>query len=245
MNPRQAESEQRASPEPFSHVAASPAGHALHCSPGLAKIMFDWLLQEHSPVSDSSDSRTSATLLGRLRKCPTDQAAWEQFVGRYGPKIYGWCRRWNLQDADAQDVAQIVLLRLATHIRNYEYDPSRSFRAWLRTVTHNAWIDFVSGRKNKKQAGELLDSVQARDDLVVRMEEAYDRELLEEAMSRVRLRVQVQTWEAFQLMAIQGLPGAEAAARLDMKVTSVFKAKSNVQKLIQEEVCYLDGAVSP
>jgi hypothetical protein len=40
-----------------------------------------------------SDSRTSITLLGRLRQAPAEQAAWSEFVERYGRKIYGWCRR--------------------------------------------------------------------------------------------------------------------------------------------------------
>ena len=44
-------------------------------------------------------SRTSVTLLGRLHHYPTDQAAWSDFVARYGPKILQWCRRWRLQEA--------------------------------------------------------------------------------------------------------------------------------------------------
>src|SRR4051812_48582155 len=43
-------------------------------------------------MSDAPDSRTDATLLGRLRHDPTDQRAWSEFVDRYGPKIYDWCR---------------------------------------------------------------------------------------------------------------------------------------------------------
>jgi RNA polymerase sigma-70 factor (ECF subfamily) len=185
-------------------------------------------------------------LLGRLRRSPTDQEAWEEFIQRYRPKIIGWCRRWGMQDADTEDVAQMVLVRLASRMRDFEYDPARSFRAWLRTLCQHAWSDFVSARKNQvgsgdSRVGELLESVQARDDLVQEMEQAYDLELANEAMARVRLRVQPQTWEAYRLTAIEGLSGAEAAGRLNIKITAVFKAKSNVQKLIQEEVRYLEG----
>jgi DNA-directed RNA polymerase specialized sigma24 family protein len=49
---------------------------------------------------------------GRVRS-PLDQAAWNEFVERYGRRIYGWCRQWGLQEADAEDVTQDVLLRLA------------------------------------------------------------------------------------------------------------------------------------
>jgi RNA polymerase sigma-70 factor (ECF subfamily) len=70
---------------------------------------------------------------------------------------------------------------------------------------------------------------------------AYEHELLEQALGRVRLRVQPQTWEAFRLTALDGLSGAETAARLGMPLTSVYKAKSNIQKLLESEVRYLEG----
>jgi RNA polymerase sigma-70 factor (ECF subfamily) len=70
---------------------------------------------------------TRVTLLGRLRQDPTDQAAWDVFVERYGRHIYRWCRQWRLQDADAEDVTQDILLSLAQKLRHFAYDPSRTF----------------------------------------------------------------------------------------------------------------------
>src|SRR5438093_13499716 len=93
------------------------------------------------------DESTSASLLARLRHAPMDQAAWRQFVQRYGGQIYGWCRHWRLQEADALDVTQDVLLKLAAKMCSFSYDSSRSFRGWLRTLAHHAWRDFVDGRK--------------------------------------------------------------------------------------------------
>src|SRR5205823_14226867 len=55
------------------------------------------------------NSRTRVTLLGRLRADPSDQRTWAEFVDHYGPRIVVWCRTWDLQDADAQDVTQTVL----------------------------------------------------------------------------------------------------------------------------------------
>jgi RNA polymerase sigma-70 factor (ECF subfamily) len=187
---------------------------------------------------------TSPTLLGRLRG--TDEAAWRDFVKRYGPQIYRWCRRWGLREEDAQEVAQVVLVKLAEKMRSFDYDPTRSFRAYLKTLTRYAWCDFLTARQRPdvadggSQVFDRLHSIEARDDLVVRLEEEFDRELLEEAMARVRLRVAPHTWEAFRLTALEGLPGAEASARLDMEVATVFKAKSKVQKMLQDEVSALE-----
>ena len=110
-------------------------------------------LREYSLMAEPSNSQTSPTLLGKLRQSPTDQDAWEQFVLRYGPQIQSWCGRKGLQDADAHDVTQMVLLRVATHIRDFEYDPARSFRGWLRTICRHAWSDLASSRKNQRGGG--------------------------------------------------------------------------------------------
>ena len=191
------------------------------------------------------DTQTSVTLLGRLRQVPPDQAAWAQFADRYGRKIYGWCRQWNLQEADAEDITQGVLLKLAEKMRAFEYDPAKSFRAWLKTVTRHAWLDTCSARKVAAAGGsqvlEQLNAVEAREDLVRRLDEEFDRELYDEAAARVRMRVTPRTWEAFDRTAIQNQSGAEAAQALGMKVTAVFVARSKVQKMLREELQKLDA----
>ena len=52
----------------------------------------------------TNGSETSTTLLGRLALFPLDQAAWEEFVRRYGLSVLDWCGRWGAQEADALDV---------------------------------------------------------------------------------------------------------------------------------------------
>jgi RNA polymerase sigma-70 factor (ECF subfamily) len=168
-------------------------------------------------------------------------------VARYGPKIYDWCRRWDLPDADAEDVTQNVLLRLARKMETFVYDPARSFRAWLKTLTHHAWRDYVADREQAGRGSadssvdELLNRVEARDDLMTRLNAEFDHELLDEAMARVRLRVEARTWEAFRLTALEGLSGTAAAEQLGIPVMTVFKYKNRVQKMIQEVVRRLDG----
>ena len=198
-------------------------------------------------MDGGSEPRTSPTLLGRLQQAPADQSAWAEFVDRYGRKIYGWCRHWGLQDADAQDVTQMVLARIADKMRVFAYDPARSFRGWLRTLSHHAWSDFLDGRRRAVLASgdtdvlDLLNSTEAGDDLARQLDEECERDLLEQAMVRVRLRVEPRTWDAFRLLALEGRSGAEAAAQLGMKVSTVFVARSKVQRMIQEEARKLDG----
>jgi RNA polymerase sigma-70 factor (ECF subfamily) len=189
---------------------------------------------------------TRVTLLSRLRQDPTDQAAWEVFVERYGRHIYRWCRQWKLQDADAEDVTQDILMKLAQKLRAFVYDPSRSFRGWLKTLAHHAWRDFVDSPRRARaatggsQVGELMGTLEAREDLIQKLQEAFDHELLDAAKVRVRLRVAPHTWEAFRLVALEHLPVAEAAATMQMQVAMVYVAKSKVQKMLQEEIHKLE-----
>jgi RNA polymerase sigma-70 factor (ECF subfamily) len=153
-----------------------------------------------------------------------------------------------LQDADAEDVTQEILLKLARKLRHFAYNPRSSFRGWLKTVAHHAWRDFVDGRAlNRQIAGDrawcLLSSAPARDDLIRRLEEAFDYEVLEAAKIQVRLRVAPHTWEAFRLTALDGLPVADVAAQVHMQVAMVYVAKSKVQRLLQQEIRKLESGV--
>ena len=140
----------------------------------------------------------------------------------------------------------MVLSKLAVRMRHFAYDPSRSFRSWLRAVALNAWRDSLDARRPDAASGETemlerLHGLQARDDLMRRLEEQFDLELLEQAGRRVRGRVQPQTWQAYELTAVERLSGAQAAARLGMSVAAVFTAKASVLRMLREETRDLEG----
>jgi RNA polymerase sigma factor (sigma-70 family) len=193
---------------------------------------------------------TRVTLLHRLNQNPGDQISWSEFVRLYGPAIRGWLVHWGLQEADAQDVTQNVLLRLTTKLPQFKYDPARSFRGWLKTLTHHAWHDFVteSGYRNRGSGDtsilDQLQTVAAREDLTARVEAEFDKELLEVALTRARERVAATTWEAFKLAALDGVVPQEVADKLGVRVSQVYLAKHRVQKLVQEEIRVLEGGSS-
>jgi len=192
---------------------------------------------------------TSVTLLARLREQPADAGAWQDFVERYRPRIYAYGLAFGLQPADAEDVAQEVLLRLLPCMREFHYDPSQSFRAWLKTVTRHLLCDFLAERQREQGSGDsaivrLLDNVEAREELIRRLEAEFDQELLEEALRRVQAQVADQHWEVFRLTALESLSGAEASARLGIKASTVYMIKSRVQKLVRDELGQLENGPS-
>jgi RNA polymerase sigma-70 factor (ECF subfamily) len=90
-----------------------------------------------------------------------------------------------------------------------------------------------------------LHTLEVREDLVQRLEEAFDHEVLEAAKVRVQLRVAPHTWEAFRLAALDGVPVPEVAARVNMQAAMVYVAKSKVQKMLQEEIQKLEAGPGP
>ena len=196
-------------------------------------------------MSPVSDSQTSLTLMEMLREHPKNAVAWDRFVRRYHPKICGWCRAWGLQEADAEDVAQDVIAKLTQKMASFQYDQSRCFRAWLKTITQRVLSDLIASRRRAvgSQAIRFLETLEARADLEQRIEEIFDRELLDLAISRVRERVAQATWDAFRLTTFEECTGVQASRLLGIPVASVFVAKHRVQKMLKEEIDKLEGAV--
>lgn len=197
-------------------------------------------------MSGPQDSRTSKTLLSRLKQQPADPAAWREFTDRYGGKILAWCRDFGLQDADAHDVTQDVLTNLVRRMRGFDYDPSRSFRGWLRTLTRHAWADFADKQRRHKaiehdgRYHEHLASEPAAARLLDRLEEEFEHELFEEALARVRLRVLPENWEAFRMLVYDQRPGPEVAAAVGKSVAAIYMAKKRIAEMLQEEIRKLD-----
>jgi RNA polymerase sigma-70 factor (ECF subfamily) len=202
-------------------------------------------------MAQDQGSVTRLTLLGRLRDTPNDQSAWTEFLARYEPSVLTWCRGFGLQDADALDVTQNVLLRLARKMKTFQYDPARSFRGWLKTLTRNAWKDLIEQRQRPDQSSgdhavmELLANVQAGEGLVNCLKEQFDLEVLEEAKSRVQWRVEGQSWEAFRLTAMLNSPVAAVAEQLGMSVFAVYKAKRRVVQMLRDEVRRMEEEDQP
>ncbi len=131
-------------------------------------------------------------------------------------------------------------------MRTFQYEPAQSFRAWLKTVTRHVLCDFLAERQREQGSGDsaivrLLENVEAREELIRRLEAEFDRELLEEALRRVQGQVADQHWEVFRVTALEGLPGADAATRLGIPVSTVYMIKSRVQKAVREEIGRLES----
>lgn len=205
--------------------------------------------EEFRNGSAIDELRTHATLLAAVRNLQ-DVAAWQRFLMQYEPIILRWSKQAGLQRADAEDVTQEVMAKLAKVLPRFEYDSSKRFRDWLATIFRNAlrdrWRrrnarpgDFGTGASTARAAIEQISypaDVEANS-FAEDFESKLRPALLEarEIAERVRKRVETHTWRAFWLTAIEGRPGGDVAKRLGMKVAHVYVAKNRVIKLLRAE----------
>lgn len=192
------------------------------------------------PASDSPETRLS--LLVQIRD-GKNHLAWQEFVKLYGPVIYGFARKRGLQDADAADLMQDVLRSVSVAIGRLDYDRSQgTFRGWLFTITRNKVFNFLSARRIRPQGSgdtttnRLLDAQPDTNDGAETWELEYQRRLAALAMDRVKSEFQANTWEAFRLTAVDGLPAADVAKQIGMSAGAVYVAKSRVLARLKQEV---------
>lgn len=77
---------------------------------------------------------TSETLIARVKNLG-DVDSWSEFVGIYQPTILRMAKRRGLQDADALDVAQQILISVANSISSWSPDlGAPPFRATLSCI---------------------------------------------------------------------------------------------------------------
>ncbi|MBI3469014.1 MAG: sigma-70 family RNA polymerase sigma factor [Planctomycetes bacterium] len=183
---------------------------------------------------------TPISLLERLRQ-PNPEEAWARFVELYTPLIYRWARRIGLQHADAADLVQDVFTVLVQKMPTFEYDKSKSFRSWLRTVTFNTWRE-RHRRKTLPMAGTdgpSVSDVASPEDPEGFWEEEYRQQLIGRAIGLMQAEFQPTTWKAFWEYVARGRPPAEVAAELGISRRAVYIAKSRVLRRLRQELAGL------
>ncbi len=185
---------------------------------------------------------TRVSLLVRLGDA-RDSAAWTQFVDLYAPLVYGYARKQGLQDADAADLAQEVLVNVAGAVGRLEYDPSRgSFRSWLFTIVRRKLSNRRRAQRTRREGTNgtsteaLLEQSPAPRAEQDQWEAEWERGVFTWACEQVRKDVTVSTWQAFWRTAVDGESGKQVAADLGLSIPAVYHARSRILARLKELV---------
>jgi RNA polymerase sigma-70 factor (ECF subfamily) len=163
-------------------------------------------------------------------------------VQLYTPLLFHWARKLGLSADDAADLVQEVLILLLQKLPELEYDPSRSFRGWLRTVMLNKWRD-IRRRRHVAVAEVDADAIPATEDVVdvalAFEEDEYRQHIVKQALEVMQSEFQPATWKACWEYMIVGKPAESVATELGLTVNAVYLAKSRVLSRLREELAGL------
>ena len=176
---------------------------------------------------------TAVSLLERLRQ-PSAAAAWERFVRLYTTLLLHWARRLGLQDNDAADLVQDVLMVLVRKMPEFQYQPGRTFRGWMRTVLMNKWRD-----RPHRGAPAPLDSniePQAPMDNDALEEREYRLYVLGRALQLMADDFEPTTWQACWETVVCGRPAKDVADELGLSINAVYLAKSRALARLRRDL---------
>ncbi len=184
---------------------------------------------------------TRFSLLARLADS-ADSVAWSEFVAIYEQAIFRYSRSHGLQDADAWEVVQQVLL--AVHQKINEWQPNGqagSFRCWLLRTAHRICLSSLrqAARRDRAVGGDDADEIihlQPATGEVDDQDRDWERWAFCWAAGFVEQELESHTWKAFWMTTIEGTSAAETARTLGIRIGSVYTAKCRVIARIREVI---------
>jgi RNA polymerase sigma factor (sigma-70 family) len=186
--------------------------------------------------------RTRPSLLVRLQG-ERDERAWAEFSRIYEPLVLRLMHRRGLQECDARDATQQVLIRISGAIERYQNDGAdASFRRWLFRVARNVVVTFLTRQSGQPkvldhdQIANALDAVTADCAESKLFDVEYRQQVLAWAIEQVRRDFKDSTWQAFVESSIHGRPIADVASELGLSAGCVYVARSRIIARLRAKV---------
>ncbi len=177
---------------------------------------------------------TSPSLMKRLANTGDDDA-WSRFVELFTPLIFYWAQKAGLNSSEASELVQDVICTVFQKMPGFEYNPEKTFRGWLRTVTINKACDLMRRKAKLQEAHGLEANIETPDAAALFAEAEYRENLVHRALRILKSEFTDATWNAFWQYVAEGRDADQVAKDLEISVNSVYLAKSRVLRRLREE----------
>ena len=154
----------------------------------------------------NNDSTRSSVL--RAVANTENEAAWQRLFDLYAGFVFSIARSKGLNDADADDIVQVVFADLARNLPTFQYDRAKGkFRSYLSSLVNWRVMDKLkAGRRDADLKASYCEEAKAMassddDDFA---EREWQAAALEEALRRIKPDVNPEHYAAFVASAIEG-----------------------------------------
>ena len=163
-----------------------------------------------------------------------DDSAFTTLVTRYHPAVFRWSLTFAQDPDEAEDIAQEVFVR--AHQRLSQYRSDGTLEAWLYAITRRAATQLRRTHKRRRRLSLSPSARPFRDVYTTDPGGRVDRQRAASVILELFSELPQRQREVFDLVDLQGLSPAEAAARTGMKPVSVraslFKARSAIRSKV-------------
>ena len=186
---------------------------------------------------------TSKTLLEKISS--GDEISWDEFYRKYAPVIKAVAKYKGIE-YDADDICQQAMMHFFKQSKTFKFDPGiAKFRTYLGRIVSWKIVDYyrkkLSEKLSEKLSGEL-DAVPVDAELDKIYMAEWHKVIIAEAEDELRKRVSPDTFQAYQLYAVQGRPVEKVAAFLECSVNQVYQAKKRCFAMMREILLKMNEA---
>ena len=197
-------------------------------------VSLDNLLADRSEEKEREMLPTRESLLSRIRDWKNE--SWQEFFEIYWKLIYNTARRYDLSDAEAQEVVQETMIGVSRNIPSFQYDPERcSFKGWLMNLIRWRIADQIRRRTAHLELNAAL-NVPEEEEFIRNWDEDWERNLANAAIERVKNDTNPQTFQIFAFCVLQKKGVDETARVLGVSKARVYLAKHRIYGRIAREI---------
>lgn len=184
---------------------------------------------------------TTTTLLLQSLHDKNNADVWREFDTRYRSIIIGFARNLGLHEEDAHEVAQQTLTEFVRDFTAGKYDRQRGrLRSWIIGIAHHRVADVCRHRARRSPARGESAMVDLSDQaaLTQSWELAQQRAIFDRAFKQLQetSRMAKTTIQAFEMVAIRGIPPEVVAQECGISTAEVYVAKTRVTTKLREIV---------
>lgn len=164
-----------------------------------------------------------------------NEAAWQRLFDLYAGFVFSIARSKGLNDADADDIVQVVFTDLARNLPTFQYDRAKGkFRSYLTGLVHWRVKDKFRERNRDAALKDVIETKPGDDNGF--SEREWQAAALEEALRRIKPEVRPDHYAAFVASAVDGQDTETVMKLYGLSRDNLYQIRNRLTAKLREVV---------